>query len=654
MLVKAVRCHHAGQLAEAERHYRQVLERQPDSADALHLLGLLGLQTGRYEAAAELIGQAIALGVDDADPYNNRGEALRALGRLDDAAADYLKALELQPQDAGVHYNLGLARMAMGDPGAALACFRRAVELAPDDTAAHNSLGIALIELDEPREAIDHFRRAAAADPEMAEAHGNLGAALVQLGEFPEAEAHFGKALAIDPAFVEAHLGRGRLHWRQGRLADAAAGFKRAFELISAAPAERPLLEAALAELGHLASAMAEAGDHDAAAPLFHLILRYEPEHVLAVYWSGVHWQAKGRLAEAEASFARAVAIDPDFTAAHLRLAALRKGRADEAEIRRIEELMGRDSLFDEDRLQLGFALAELCDDAGRYGDAFDHCAAANEMRRNTVDFDIADYEAYYADLRESFSPALLAEKRGIGTASELPVFIVGLPRSGRSLVERLLAGHPGVAAGGELPDLGHAVQALPDAMGTADPYPACIAALDGDVAGRIADAYLERLREISADALRVTDSLSNNFQRLGFIALVLPGARIIHCRREPLDTCLDCFFRNFPEGQRFTYDMAELGAYYRLYRELMDHWQAVLPGAILDVDCAALTADPEAEARRLLDFCGLDWDPGCRLPDQDPAGHARAPLFPPGHWRHYQEHLGPLIEALGPYGPRG
>jgi hypothetical protein len=253
-----------------------------------------------------------------------------------------------------------------------------------------------------------------------------------------------------------------------------------------------------------------------------------------------------------------------------------------------------------------------------------------------------------------------LLERGGeLGVSSELPVFIVGMPRSGTSLVEQILASHPSVMGAGELRDIGRCAERLKTRLNSTEDYPACLVELDQETASELAEQYLERLKSICTDEIRVTDKMPGNFLRLGLVAMLLPGARVIHCRRHPLDVCLSCYFQDFirRSGLSYAFDLQNLGEYHTQYAKLMEHWRHVLPLRLLEVDYEQLVDEPEKMSRHLVEFCGLPWDPACleyhktqRNVWTASSWQVRQPIYTQsvGRWKHYETYLQPLKNALG------
>jgi len=302
----------------------------------------------------------------------------------------------------------------------------------------------------------------------------------------------------------------------------------------------------------------------------------------------------------------------------------------------------------------LNFALAKAFNDCGHWDRAFDHYHRGNRLA--DVAFDPAASLAYVKAMIDTFTPEMLAARSSFGRESSRPVFIVGMPRSGTTLVEQIVASHPQVTGAGELDDLRVLGFEVPSLSKSPQPYPRCMADIDRQLATGLADRYLARLHAIDPNARRVTDKMPQNFLYLGLIGMLLPEARVIHCRRHPLDVCLSCYFVNFTQRLSFAYDLNSLGVYYRHYEMLMDHWRRVRPAAMLEVDYEGLVADQEGVSRRLIEFCGLDWHPAClsfhknRRPVETASSwQVRRPIYSGSvqRWKHYEKYLDPLKEAL-------
>jgi tetratricopeptide (TPR) repeat protein len=362
-----------------------------------------------------------------------------------------------------------------------------------------------------------------------------------------------------------------------------------------------------------------------------------------------------GNFVTAEQFFRRALALKPNFPIAIAHLLGLRKGIDDATLVQKGEQHMSGVGLQKPVRVQLAFALGKHFDSVRDYDRAFTHYSTANELVAAGRPYLPELTQRQIDSLIQTFDRELFARLRSIGHSSERPLFIVGMPRSGTTLTEQILASHREIAGAGELGYFNFSAQQFQRQHGAADDA-SYVHHLDATALERCAKDYLEQLTQVSGSARRVVDKMPMNFLQIGLIALTFPNARIIHCRRNPLDTCLSCYFENFHEDQRYSTDLVSVGHFYREYERLMRHWQAVAPLPILDVCYEDVVGDIDAHAHRLIDFCGLDWDPNClefhrtaRSVNTPSRWQVRQPIYKTSveRWRNYEKHLAPLIEAL-------
>jgi sulfotransferase family protein/tetratricopeptide repeat protein len=380
-----------------------------------------------------------------------------------------------------------------------------------------------------------------------------------------------------------------------------------------------------------------------------------------AIYHSnlGEMCRQTGHFAEARAAFETAIVLKPREALHYLSLADLMTFAEGDAHLAAMEVLARDiDSLLAVAQIQLHFALAKAYDDLGRYDEGFRHLAHGNTLNRRRTAYDETQMHDTFERIQATFDRHLIDAKAGAGDRSPVPVFVVGMIRSGTTLIEQILASHPLVFGAGELPDFSRLVHQLRAGPADSIEYPECVPALSGDRLSDLGRSYIDGLRRRAPDAVRITDKMPSHFMYLGLIHLALPRARIIHVRRSPLDTCLSGYSKLFIQGQHFTYDLGELGRYYRHYAGLMAHWRGLLPpGRLLEISYEAVIADLETEARKLVRFCGLPWDPRCiafhetqRPVRTASAIQVRRPIYrtSQGRWQAYRDHLGPLIGALG------
>jgi Tfp pilus assembly protein PilF len=476
-------------------------------------------------------------------------------GRLAEAAAAYRQILARRPDVAEMHNNLGNVLADQGKLDEAAAQYERAVALKPSLFQTHNSLGNLLWKQGKLDQAVARLKQALALEPNLPGARNNLGCILRSQGKAEEAAAQFERALALKPDLAEAHNNLGNILWQQSKLDQALARYERALALAPDYAEAHNNLGNALMELG--------------------------------------------KFDEARAHYDQAIALKPEYAEAHYHRTDLKTFHAGDADLAALEALATENRLPPGKMLYVHFALGKALEDIGEYPRAFEHLLQANALKRRELPYDEAGYQRAFRTIAERFDETLLERFAGMGDPSATPIFIVGMPRSGSTLVEQILASHPLVHAAGELKNLDRVVETLSDPDGRPIPYLSNHRNLDADGLRRMGHCYLVGLPTPAVGTTRITDKAPSNFFHIGLIRLMLPNARIIHTLRNPVDTCVSCFARLFAQGQSFSYDLAQLGGYYRWYHDLMEHWRSVLPaGALLDVAYEELVDNLEPQAR--------------------------------------------------------
>jgi len=632
--------HDREQWAEALESLRRALAAQPhnvealvDAADALRALG-------RAREAVPLYRRALELEPRLVEAQNNLGNAFVELGQFDQAAGCYRHALKIKPQDANIYCNLGNAERQLGLLDEAMASNRRAIALDPTLSVAHNNLGLTLAALGRRAEAAASYRQALTLNPRYVEALNNLGHVLPELGLRREALSLFARAIELDPERSETHCNLGNLLFEFQRLDDAAASFRRALELAPKNALAHIGLGAALRMLGRAAEAQACARN----------ALAIDPNSVAALSLLGELNADGGRFSEAEELFRRAIAIDPGFPFPFHSIATHRKMTLDDTAWRKGVEALLAKPLPLRHEISLRYSLGKYYDDVKQYDQAFSHYRQANELsKRYGAEYDREGLTDRVDRIIDSFNAASVRRLEARGHVSERPVFIVGLPRSGTSLTEQILASHPDVFGAGELDFWQTALTAFE------------VAGFESEAAANLipvmARDFLDRLTGLGGDAPRVVDKMPLNFMSVGLIHAAFPNARIIHLRRHPIDTCLSIYFQFFSRLHPYAYDFDNLVHYYRQYRRVTDHWRAVLPAtALLEVSYEALIEDQEGWTRRMLEFIGLPWDPKCldfHLSERAVITFSkwqvrqRIHAASAGRWRNYENFIGPLRSLL-------
>ena len=491
-------------------------------------------------------------------------------------------------------------------------------------------------------EAIAPLTEAARLVPQHHAIAHDLGMAYLRTGRLPEAVASLRRAIALRPDFAPSHHSLARvaeLLLRQGRPGEAAAAFEAA---AAAAPGTT---------FGRMCTAKGLLGRNRTAEATEALrdLVAHDPSSAEAHLALGQLMNEAGRFDEATASFERSIAAAPRQAAAYQGLVASRRlTEADRPLVARILARLEDGSVADPQRMTLHFAAGKALDDLRDHAGAIAQFDAANRLRRKLAPpFDRAYLEQRVSRLVARYTRDFFARHAAMGRPDATPVLVLGMPRSGTTLVERILSSHPRVGGGGELVYWNERAPAWVDA-----PEEALAGAAEG-----LRGDYLQLLRAIAPDALRVTDKMPFNFLWIGLVHLLLPDARILHCRRNPIDTCLSIYTTQFVNNWGYASDRGDLALYYRQYLRLMEHWRAVLPAdRLLDVDYEEATAEPEATARRLVAFCGLEWDDACLRPEQNPDAvrtankwHARQPVYRTSvdRWRKYEPWLGELRGLL-------
>jgi tetratricopeptide (TPR) repeat protein len=573
--------------------------------------------------------------------------ALYEQGKPVEAESIYRAVLARNPDHFGSLHAVGVIALKRNAPAEALEPLQKAVVLAPDSAEAHNDLGMAMATLGRPGDAIAHFESAISLNPEFATAHNNLGNALKAERRPGEAIRHFKQAIALRPDYPLAEFNLAGALAEQERHHEATEHYRKAL-------AGRPDWVAALCGLG-FSLHMADQTEQGLAC--YERALSIDPAYAETHHGIGIAQQALGRLEESRRAFEKAVELAPDMPAYHRTLGEVKRFRADDPQLAAMEALAGRiDTYGDEQQAALHFALGKAYADLGRYAISFERLTQGNAIKHRLGEYDERAHLDMMRHIEKVFTAELLRRQPSAGDPSPLPILIVSMPRSGSTLIEQILASHPRIFGAGELRFLSQAAKAF-RGRSVREFFPEIANHLSAEQLRRFGARYIEHLRSLAPVAERVTDKMPSNYLNIGLVHMALPNARIIHARRDPMDTCVSCFTHHFG-AKSFTSDLGTLGRYYRSYDALMAHWRTALPpGVMLEVQYEELVADFENHARRIVEFCGMDWNPRClafyetkRPVRTASVTQVREPIFTRsiGRWREYERWLGPLFDALG------
>lgn len=675
------------------------------------------IQSGRWPEAKKACVQLCAAG-GDAEAWFMRAGVHAQLGEMEDVVASCRKVLELAPDNLAALYNLGVALQWLKRHDEAVQTYQELLKRDNRHALAHANLGVALRELGRAAEAETACRASLQLKPDMVEAMNTLGLLCKDQGNFDEAMVLFQEALRLRPGYADACYNLGICHEAQGRVDDAATAYKAA--AVAKANYAEPLVRlGAIASqqkrpeeavdyfrraiaakpdsveaLDGLATTLLEQDNFSAyfeeAEQCYREALRHQPENkeirlnfavmlldatkheealteyrcVAERYPDCVEAQAgiakllefKGALEEGAAMVTTLLERhrgDKHVALAYGALARHMDKREDAIAV--LEDCLLDSAISNNLQIKAHFLLGKLYDELKDYERAVTHYSQANKL--SNYKFDSEANHKFFDEVIGVFSREGVVRRPRASNRSRLPVFIVGMPRSGTSLVEQILASHPQVHGAGELRDIGQIAGSLPEIIGSPVPCPMCVEGLNRKTLDLVAQRHLNRLGKFAREATRVTDKMPHNFLNLGLIDMLFPEARIIHCQREPLDTCLSIYFNHFNPNHAYAADLAHLGIYYREYLRIMDHWKSVLRVPILEVRYEDMVADQEGMSRKMLEFIGLEWDERClrfyeseRKTKTISYDQVRRPIYKKSvaRWMRYDPYIEPLKTALG------
>jgi tetratricopeptide (TPR) repeat protein len=604
-----------GQLDQAEQFCREVIETESENINMLGVLGAILLKQKKINEAKKYLKRTIDLAPTFAKPHEDLGTLYLGANKPEEAATYFEKSARLDPGQVSALFGLAKAQLQMDKRGEAEDTCDAILEKEPDNIEALRLL--AQIAIVDKRYIIAEglLRKIARSAPEQSAAYHDLGRFLVDRSRLSEATILFRKAIEINPSNYSNHLALGNTLSMLGLTVEALAAFEKCLEL-------EPREPSALLGRGHL--------------------LRIQ-----------------GRRDEAAASYKKCAELRPRFGAAFWALASLKGHRFSDDDVSEMQRRIESGGLNPESETNFRFALARAYENLGDFEAAWRQYQQGNEQKRARVQYDPVDVETKHDRLIEVFTAGLLQEKGARETVRPTPIFILGVPRSGSTLIEQILASHSMVEGAGELPQIVMMSAALGKNRSDDPAYPELLRQMNHEELTSLGKTYMEQTAPHRHEDLPYfTDKMPANFSHAGFIQLILPNAKIIDARRNPLDTCVGNYRQLFAQGKKQSYDLQELGEYYLQYERMMDHWDEVLPGRILQVQYEDVVSDLESQVRRILEHCGLPWEDSClkffesdRAVNTASAEQVREPIYKDavGYWKHYESHLGELLEVLAP-----
>jgi len=622
LLNTAVNQHQQGNFQQAEQLYRRILQMQPKYAYVSNLLGVLLSQYKKdHKEAEKLISRAIKLDPGVAEFHNNLGLCLQQQGKMEEAARAYERATRLNPKFVPAWFGFGTVNVFLKKPEAAIKALQKTIELDPGYLPAYNNLGNIYREIQQYDKAKEMFDKVVELKPDFAEGWYNIGLLYKVQEDGDNAIQAFGKAVALRPDYVKAYCKMGLCH---AYLSD----------------------------------------DFEKALKDFDTALEINPRYLPIYLYKADVLQLFGRFEESEAVLRTAVNIDESQVGAYLGLINIKK--ITDEDLARIQSELKETDFEPKQLVRLHFSLGKIFDDRREYENAFWHLQRGNELHRDSFEYDINTFQQQVSRFIETIDFNYINQYAVHGLDTDVPVFIVGMPRSGTTLTEQIIASHPKAHGAGELEMIGKIVNSLvrewnESALNTGDFTSSLLKpAITPEKIKQSANSYLNHITEFNKNACRITDKMPQNFLHIWLIAILFPQAKIIHCQRNPMDTCLSIYFQQFGGHHPYAYDLTELGLYYRQYLRLMSHWHNMLPVRILDVQYEELVADLETNSKRLISYIDLPWDERClqfyeteRSVKTVSQWQVRQKIYTDSieRWRHYEPWIGPLVEALGEAG---
>jgi len=676
-----------GRYGQAVRVCQQILQHNPKVADAHNILGVSLSALGKTKDGIAALKRAVKLGPQTSSYSANLGEILRSAGNVAEAVVYLTNALKYDARNAQAHNNLGIIYYERGDYERAVESYRAALNLAPKMPEAWNNLGNSLRLIGDLEGALSAYEQALSLRDVYPEAYNNLGTLLREQDKADQAEHALRKAIAQNPRYVDAYNNLAAVYHAEGQDVEALRQLSEALKLepknaktlclvgrVQLKRGSHDLAEQAcrmvLADdsgnveaLTVLAQIKHETDQYDEAVRLMEAAVQADPKNAEAANFLGVALKSVGRLDEARDQILHAIDINDKLFGAYANLNDLITFQADHPLVEKMERYLKEEDVNPARVLPLHYAYAKALDDTGRQELALSHYIEGGVIKRRQLNYVEAETFDFFNRIIGTFSSDFIKSAVFAGLQTERPVFIIGMPRSGSTLVEQILSSHPEVFGAGEVKYFSQSLHVLRDRFPSLSRFPELVSELNEGKFKILADQYDALIAKGSGNKLRVTDKLLTNYFFVGLIHIIYPNAKIINTQRNPIDNCLSAFTKLFKDDMPHSYDLGELGRYYKKYEELMDHWRSVIPSDRLKtVYYENVVNDTERLARDLVDFIGLTWDESClnfykssRPVKTASVAQVRKPIYKDSidRWKRYGPKLQPLLEALG-YRPDG
>ena len=638
-----------GLFDQAEKHFLDVLKINPNVIEAHASLAFVYAASKQHAKATAQLKVLLKAKPNHAQTHLNLANSLYEQKLYDEAIKHYEAALKIDPNLIEAHIHCGIAHRMTKNYDAAIVCLQRALNLDKTNARAFHILGMVYVDIEDINRALHCLESATGLAPKQAEYRVSFASVLEKANLDFEAGLEYHRACEIDPNYLDGFTLYGAYLLKHHRYDEALECFTWASQL---EPQNLDVLD----QLGQTYLGM---NDTDAALDKFNRSLQKEPKRLTSLQGKGQVFLELGNAAQGIRVCDEIIANDNEIPNGYLLKARMKKSKPDDGLVIELLRLVSKNDLDDETKQITHFALGKIFDDQNNYAEAFQHYTLGNKLKNKHLNYNRETDELGFSSLIEVFHTDLFNKYQHIGTESKLPVIIVGMPRSGTTLTEQIISSHPSVIGAGEVSFWGRTPTAMPLRLNTGTPYPDCVKEINTEQARDIANMYEATLRKIAGTKTKpthITDKMPHNFLYVGLIALLFPNVRIIHTKRDPIDTCLSIYFQNFNKSHMYASDLSNLGFHYKQYERIMRHWHKVLPGRIMDIHYEDTIADPEFWSRKLIDHIGLEWDDACLAPHKlertvKTASHwqVRQPIYKTSvqRWKNYEQFLEPLIEAL-------
>ncbi len=577
--------------------------------------------------------------------------ALLQLGNPAEARPLLEQVCRIDRSDIEAQFMLGTANGMLGEHGKAEQAFRQMLLLSPHHPDANNNLGLSLEAQGQSGEAIQYFEKAVQRVPDNADFVFNYANALETLGKLKLAREQYENAISLKPNYPDAYCNLGNVLQAEGDYSQAVDAFEKAISLSPDFARQYPQVYI------NLGNALTDVGRDEAALQAYQRAVALQSDNAGVYLALGSAYLQHGDWQAAAEAFRYVISLNPVSGSAYRNLVQTRRYTERDSDVDSMESIIMREEVDNQDKTELAFALGKVYGDLKDDARSFDYYLQGNMLKRQGLDYHIEQDREFFALIKQIITPEFLQRHAGVGIDETAPIFIVGMPRSGTSLTEQILASHSQVYGAGELNDLRIVTEQACEKH--ADKYPTGLRQSNDSGLSQIAVNYLERLHAYAPAARRITDKMPHNFLYVGLIHLLLPNARIIHCQRNPMDNALSIFKMHFTSGvssHPYAYNLTELGQYYCLYQELMDYWRQLIPDSFYELRYEDLVLDQEAQTRRLLDYCELPWQDTCltfhrteRVVRTASLAQVRQPIHAGSveGWRRFESQLEPFARAL-------